>query len=223
MTTAPSGRSIGAYSHVPSDALHEVAQFAAHSSAARDKCFTRLLMGYRSCRTCRVADSRHAAAFFRATVAGRRTAATVLVLVLVPLAFAAADLAHFGAAAADFIGKVRSAAHERGRRPAEFGTILVEPDAIDQGSEVAFAQTSLPTMLAFLRAFDAGVDTGAMLFVWHGTPPEKIEHNSCNSYCLQFVCRTSANDALSCSGMAAWHSSCRVFPWWFEGGGRSTS
>src|SRR5262245_49881264 len=100
--------------------------------------------------TSRMSDSRHAAALFRAAMAGFRTAPAVLVIV--SFAFATADFTHFSARAADVVGKVRAAAHEGGRRPAEGGTVLVKPDAVDQSGEVAFAQTSLRAMFAFLRA-----------------------------------------------------------------------
>lgn len=62
---------------------------------------------------------------------------------------------------------VRTAAHESGCRPANGGTIAIQPDALGHGLDVRFVQTRLGAILAFARGIYAGLET-KMILVNHG-------------------------------------------------------
>jgi hypothetical protein len=90
---------------------------------------------------------------------------------LVLAALGTARLADFRADSADFLHEPRSTAHISRGRPANFGTILIQPNALGHLLDILFAQASIGAMLAFLGTADAGFDAGLMFLVAHGILP----------------------------------------------------
>lgn len=91
-----------------------------------------------------------------------RFGATLAVLVIVLLAFRGARIADFGAKLAKFRVESRATAHEAGSHPAEVGAVNAKPRAFFHAAEALVA-----AVLAFLRATDAGFNTGLMFLMCH--------------------------------------------------------
>jgi len=107
----------------------------------------------------------HPPALFCAAFTGVRTA-----LKMVHLEFAAlrpASLTNVRTDSTDFLHESRIATHVAGRRPTNFGTILVKANAFGHSLNVALAEAGFRTMLALLRALNTGVDAALMFFVAH--------------------------------------------------------
>jgi hypothetical protein len=83
-------------------------------------------------------------------------------------ALGAARIADVGTQRADRLGEIGAAAHIGGRRPANFGAIIIEPNALGHLFYIAFRQARVGTMLALLGAADAGLDTRLVFVVCHG-------------------------------------------------------
>jgi len=86
----------------------------------------------------------------------------VLVVIGMPLALCRARPASFGAGLHDGSGQVRVElrlpAQDAPRRSADLTAVQTEPDAADQGLDVALAEASVSTGAATLSAIEARVD-----------------------------------------------------------------
>jgi hypothetical protein len=107
----------------------------------------------------------HLATLFSASTAFFRTATAMLRFVLG--AFGAAGVADVGAHAAEIVRKIRTAAHQRRRRPTDFRTITVQPNTFGHHLDVGFAQACGGAMFASLGAAATGFDAGTKLLVTH--------------------------------------------------------
>jgi hypothetical protein len=86
-------------------------------------------------------------------------------------AFGSACLAHVGTDATNLLGKVRTAAHESGRRPADFRAVFIEPDALGHHLHVLLLEAGVAAMFAFLGTTDTGVDARLKILVRHKISP----------------------------------------------------
>ena len=98
---------------------------------------------------------RHLAAFVRTTLAFVGATLTVIHLVLPTLG--SAGVTNVRAHPTDFLGKLRTATHEGGRRPADLGAVVVQPNALSHLGDILLAEACVAAMLALLRATDAGL------------------------------------------------------------------
>jgi hypothetical protein len=92
-----------------------------------------------------------------------RVSALLTVIGIVLAAFHAARLARLGAKAAEVLGELRTATHEGRCTPAEFGTVMIEPDAVCHLRYIALLKTCCSTMLACLSTSDASLDARSIL------------------------------------------------------------
>jgi len=86
---------------------------------------------------------------------------------VVPRAFIGAELADVGAESAELRGVIGIACHERGRQPAEIGTVAIQTNAAGKKGDIILAQTGRRALLACRGACAAGVDTGTIGFIDH--------------------------------------------------------
>ncbi len=107
----------------------------------------------------------HPAAFFRAAAAGIRALLAMSHFVL--RALGAASFANFRAQATEIGGESRVATHERSGRPADFGAVTVEPNALGHHAHVVFLQAGRGALFALLCTLNTRFNAGGVLVVSH--------------------------------------------------------
>jgi hypothetical protein len=91
-------------------------------------------------------------------------------------AFDGARLANVGADSTKLLHELRTPAYVSGRRPANLGAVLVEPNALGRFADVPLVEASVGAMFAFLGTAYARLDARLMLLVSHSnTPPLQTE------------------------------------------------
>jgi hypothetical protein len=94
--------------------------------------------------------------------------APLAVVDIVLSTFHAAGFADLGTNAANLLHELRATTHEARRRPTDRRAVFVEPNTLGHHGDIAFTQASLGTVLAFLGASNASIDTRLVLLVGHG-------------------------------------------------------
>lgn len=107
----------------------------------------------------------HLSTLICATPAFFGTAATVIGIVFGTLC--ATGVADFRAYTTDVVHELRTAAHQRCRRPANLSTITIQANAFRHHRDVLFFQASVGATFAFLRTADTGFDARAVFLVTH--------------------------------------------------------
>ena len=110
-------------------------------------------------------DRCHVAAGLGALIASLGTTLAVVSIML--SAFGPTCFAHIGAKSTNFLGELRTAAHESGRRPADVCTIFVEPNALGHHLHILLLETGVAAMLALLSTTDTGVDARLKFLMRH--------------------------------------------------------
>lgn len=82
-------------------------------------------------------------------------------------ALSPARFTNVGADRANLLHELGAAAHEPRGRPANFGAILVQPNALGHFLNVLLSETRVRAAFAFLRTLDTSVDTTLMFVVAH--------------------------------------------------------
>jgi hypothetical protein len=98
-------------------------------------------------------------------------------LAVVHVEFAALNptsVADIGADAADFLYKLRSATHIRRRRPADFGAVFIEPNAVGHFLDVLLAKACVSAMLALLGTLNTDLDAFLVFQMAHRILPVKV-------------------------------------------------
>lgn len=90
-------------------------------------------------------------------------------IVLVLLALCTAGVTDLGAKATQSRSELRATTHPAGSRPADFGAVPIQSNALGHHLHVFLAKTCRSTVLAFLRTLNAGCDAGLKMFVGHSS------------------------------------------------------